>query len=140
MDRPIVGVAGIVFKEGKVLLGKRKGSHGAGTWGFPGGKLELNEGLEACFERELFQETGIRAKNLRLGPFTNDIFEKEKAHYITLYILADYDSGEPKVMEPDKCEKWEWHYFSSLPQPLFLPIQNLIRQGYCPFSGSIRSK
>jgi len=133
MDRPIIGVAGIVVKESKVLLGKRKSELGKGSWGFPGGKLEFNETLNGCLERELLEEAGIRAKNFSLAAFTNDIFEKEKAHYVTLYILADYVSGEPKIMEPDKCEKWEWRYWSSLPQPLFLPIQTLIKQGYCPF-------
>jgi 8-oxo-dGTP diphosphatase len=38
--RPKVGVGIIVLQEGKVLLGKRKNSHGEGTWAFGGGHLE----------------------------------------------------------------------------------------------------
>jgi 8-oxo-dGTP diphosphatase len=132
MERPIIGVAGIIVKEQKILLGKRKSELGKGTWGFPGGKLEFNETLEACLNRELLEETSLIVPNCHLATFTNDIFEKEKAHYVTLYLRAYYESGEPKIMEPDKCEKWEWFYWCSLPRPLFLPIENLLKQGYDP--------
>lgn len=37
-------------------------------------------------------------------------------------------SGEVKVMESDKCEKWEWFDWYKLPQPFFLPIQNLLQK------------
>ena len=45
MERPGVGLATIVMKlkEKEVLLGKRIGSHGEGTWAFPGGHIELFE-------------------------------------------------------------------------------------------------
>ncbi|MEK6841001.1 MAG: DNA mismatch repair protein MutT, partial [Nanoarchaeota archaeon] len=32
-----VGVGVMIFKNGKILLSKRKGSHGAGEYAFPGG-------------------------------------------------------------------------------------------------------
>jgi 8-oxo-dGTP diphosphatase len=35
-------------------------------------------------------------------------------------------SGEPKVLEPHKCEYWEWFEWESLPEPLFAPIQTLV--------------
>ncbi len=104
--RPLVGVAVIVIKDNKVLLGKRKNSHGSGTWQFPGGHLEFNESIKDCARRELFEETGIKIKNIRFGPYTNDVFQKEKKHYITLFVVADYDSGVLKLKEPEKCEKW----------------------------------
>ncbi len=40
----------------------------------------------------------------RLGPYTNDVFQKEKKHYITLFVVADYDSGVLELKEPEKCE------------------------------------
>lgn len=61
------------------------------------------------------------------------MFKKEGKHYITLSIISEYDSGEVKVMEPEKCEKWEWFEWNNLPQPLFIPIQNLLKQNYNPF-------
>ena len=40
MKRVQVGVGVFVKRNGKILVGKRKGSHGAGTWALPGGHLE----------------------------------------------------------------------------------------------------
>lgn len=129
----MIGIGVIVIKNNKVLLGKRKNSHGEGSWCFPGGHLEFNEEIEECGKREVLEETGIKIKNIKLGPFTNDIFKKEGKHYVTLFLTADYDSGKVRVMEPDKFEKWEWFEWGKLPKPLFLPIQNLLKQKFNPF-------
>ena len=60
MKRPSVGVGVFVYNmDGKILLGKRKGAHGAGEWSLPGGHLEFNESFERCCEREVMEETGI---------------------------------------------------------------------------------
>lgn len=131
-NHPRVGVGIIVKKGGKVLLGKRKGSHGEGTWSFPGGHLDFGEELEECVRRELAEETGLTARNIRFGAVTNDLFRAEGKHYVTLFMVADHEAGEPKALEPDKCEKWEWFEWQKLPKPLFLTIENLLRQGFRP--------
>ncbi len=128
--RPIVGVGVIVVKEGKVLLGKRRGSHGVGSWQFPGGHLELNESVQECARREVWEEAGIEIRNIKPGPFTNDIFEQEDKHYVTLFVIAEYAGGSIQVKELEKCERWEWFEWESLPYPLFLPIQNLLKLGF----------
>jgi 8-oxo-dGTP diphosphatase len=125
--RPKIGIAAVVLKDGKFLLGKRKGSHGAGAYGFPGGHLEMGETWEGCASRELTEETGLTASKFRFVGVTNDIFSSDK-HYITIFMLALDVSGEPKVLEPDKCEGWEWHSWKeigNLPMSVFLPIENL---------------
>jgi 8-oxo-dGTP diphosphatase len=122
---PRVGVSVIIVRDGKVLMGKRKGSHGSGTWSFPGGHLEYNEHLFVCAAREVFEETGMSLVKGMQGPFTSDHFKEEDLHYITLYIEAEA-VGEPELREPDKFEKWEWFPTDSLPSPLFLCVQNLL--------------
>ena len=129
-NRPYIGVAVIVVRDGRVLLGKRRNAHGAGTWQFPGGHLEYGESIEACARRELFEETGLSIVSLRMGPFTNDVFEHEKKHYVTLFVIADQTTGDARVKEPDKCERWGWYRWSEMPQPHFLPIANLLNQGF----------
>jgi 8-oxo-dGTP diphosphatase len=126
--RPLIGVAVIVIKDDRVLLGKRKNAHGADTWAFPGGHLEFNESIPDCAVREVSEETGLSIKNLRFGPYTNDIFTAENKHYVTLFVIADHDSGTPQVKEPHKCERWEWSPWPPKLKPIFLPIQNLLKQ------------
>jgi 8-oxo-dGTP diphosphatase len=129
-----VGVGVYIRKDGKILLGKRKNSHGEGKWCPPGGHLEFGESFEECAKREAFEETGLKIKNVRFGTVTNDIFKDEGKHYITIAMIADHEEGEAKVMEPDKCDRWEWFSWSeeSLPE-LFLPNHNALKQGFDPF-------
>ena len=134
MERPKVGVGVIILRGNKVLMHKRKGAHGIGTWGFPGRHLEFLETPEDCAVRETLEDCGLNVKNPRRAPiFTNDVHDKEGKHYITLYVIAEYDSGEAKIMESEKCERWDWFSWEELPQPLFIPIVNLLKQGYNPF-------
>jgi len=128
-----LGVWVIVRKDGKILVGKRKNALWNSTWGFPWWNLEFNETVEECAIRETMEETGIKIKNIRMGPFTNDIFYEEKKHYITLFVICDYNEGEVQIMEPEKCEKWERVERENLYTPLFLPIEKIKKQGFHPF-------
>lgn len=92
--------------------------------------MELNESIEDCAKREVFEETVLSIKNLHRATFTNDIFEKEKKHYVTLFVLSEYDSGKLQLKEPDKCEKWDWFNWNKFPEPLFLSLKNLLDQGF----------
>ena len=96
-----VGVGVIIVRDGRLLLGERTGSHGSGTWALPGGHLRFGESIEDCARRELLEETGIVVNNVKQVAFTNDIFEKDRLHYITLFVEAAKWSGRPVVMEPE---------------------------------------
>jgi len=135
-----VGVGILVLRDGKVLLGRRRGSHGAGTWSAPGGRLEYGETIEACAHRELLEETGLELGPSERGPYTSDVFDEVRQHYLTAFVLAPHTSGEPATLEPDKCEGWAWFDWSALPEPLFAPLQSLRDTGFVPpFSGLARS-
>lgn len=129
---PRVGVAVIVMRNNKILLGRRRGAHGAGTWALPGGHLEFGETVAQCAAREVLEETGLQIDEIQLGPYTNDVFAAEHKHYITLIALAPCRSGEPQPLEPDKCEGWYWFGWDEFPQPLFQPLQTLRDSGFKP--------
>jgi 8-oxo-dGTP diphosphatase len=131
---PRVGVGVILIRDGRVLLGKRRNAHGAGSWQFPGGHLEFGETIAACARREVREETGLQLGPVRLGPYTNDVFAAEGRHYVTLYAIALAPQGEPEVLEPGKCACWQWFGWSRLPDPLLLPLRNLLAQGFDPLS------
>lgn len=124
---PKVGVGIIVIKDGKVLMGKRKGAHGEDTWSVPGGHLEFNESWEDCAYRECFEETGVKTKNHVFVGATNDIFSKENKHYITIYVKGEHFDGEPSLTEPDKFVEVGWFDVYNLPSPRFIPLDNLLK-------------
>lgn len=130
--RPKVGVAAIIVRDGKMLLGKRKGSHGEGDWCFPGGHLECGETVEDCALREAMEETGLKIRVTGRAPFTDDFFRKDSKYYITLFVVAKIESGVLENREPHKCLGWEWFSWDKLPNPLFLPIRNLLATGFDP--------
>ena len=62
MDKQIkIAVNIFVVRDGLILLGKRKGAIGDGTWCLPGGHLEYMESLTEAAKRELKEETGLEA-------------------------------------------------------------------------------
>lgn len=114
LERPLVTIGVMVLKEGRVLLGRRKGSVGAGEWGFPGGHLELGETFEEGIARELKEEVAIQVKDLRPICVAN-IQRYLPKQYIYNGFIADWVSGDPQLMEPEKCEGWGWYPLDDLP-------------------------
>ena len=129
MNNPRVGVATVIKNSNKVLLGLRKGELGTNTWAPPGGKLDMLEEIKDCAIRELKEETNLTTTDdsLKLIGVTNDIFNND-IHYITIYYMVESYFGKLKVMEPDKCEEWKWFDHKNLPDNLFLPFKNLIKE------------
>jgi 8-oxo-dGTP diphosphatase len=119
-----VGVAVFVIKDSQFLMGKRKGSHGAGTWHVPGGGLEYGESFAAAAEREVFEETGMLIKNVAVLKITNDFFEQEDKHYITIWLSADWVANYPAIKEPEKCSAIGWFDGDTKPEPLLQPCWN----------------
>jgi 8-oxo-dGTP diphosphatase len=132
VNSPLVGVGVIVLKDGRVLLGERRGSHGAGTWALPGGHLDFGESVESCAKRETLEETGLALDRVALGPFSNEAFIVSGKHYVTLFVIAACPNGEPTVMEPHKCARWAWFPWDAMPAPLFTPLDRLRATGFHP--------
>ena len=121
-----VGVAVIIMRQNTILLGERIGAHGANTWATPGGHLEFGESVEQCAIREVCEETGLNVSKVTKLDFTNDFFSAENKHYITLYVKADYEGGEPVLNEPNNCIQWRWCDINNLPSPLFTSLKNYL--------------
>jgi len=122
-----LGVAVMIRNtKGLVLLGKRKGSEGEGTWGAPGGSVDPRETIEQCARRETFEETGILlTKRIEPVGWNETLFESGK-RYVTLYMDSFVDSAEPELREPDKCSEWRWFHPLDLPSPLFEPLSRYV--------------
>ena len=116
--QPKVGVGVMIVKNGSVLLGQRKGSHGEGEYAFPGGHLEYMESFEHCARRETLEECGIVIEHIRFQ-FLANVNTYAPRHYVHVGLLADWKSGTPEVLEPEASGPWEWYDLEHLPQPLF---------------------
>lgn len=70
-----------------------------GTWQFPGGHLEMGESLIACAERETLEETGLKVKGLKVVAVTNDVFDAQTKHYVTVFVLCqrENENEQPQV-------------------------------------------
>lgn len=132
LNRPQVGVGVFVMREGKFLMGWRKASHGANTWTLPGGHIEYGETPEQASARETEEETAVKIANVCFAAITNDIFEEEQKHYITLWLTSDWESGEPVITEPEKYVDQQWFDFDNLPEPLFLGWDELLKSEFMP--------
>lgn len=128
-ERPRVGVGVIVERviegEVRVLLMRRRGPTGTGTWCNPGGHLEGGERIEACAAREVLEETGVTIGDVAFHAVTNDIFPDTNQHYVTLWVRAAYASGEPTPNVREATEAG-WFAPAALPSPRFLPLENLL--------------
>ncbi|MBI5126178.1 MAG: NUDIX domain-containing protein [Candidatus Taylorbacteria bacterium] len=124
-ERPKVGIGVMIIKDNKVLLGKRKGSHGEGEYAWPGGHMEYMESFQDCAKRETLEETGIQIHNVRFLRLMN-LKTYAPKHYVDIGLIADWKSGEPEIMEPEKIEEWNWYDINELPEPLFSSIPSYI--------------
>jgi len=90
------------------------------------------ESWAECAARETMEEAGVEVRNLRFAGVTNDLFRDEGKHYNTIFIICEWESGEPRICEPEKCGGWQWVLWHEMPQPCFSPINELKKQGFKP--------
>ena len=123
--RPLVGVGVLVMRGDKVLLGRRRGAHGAGCYAAPGGHAELGESLADTARREVREECGLEIEAIRLLSVGTYLWDGDR-HYIDIDLVAEAPIGQPRNLEPTKCDGWAWYALDALPSPLFVVTQQMI--------------
>jgi len=109
-SHPRVGVAAVVLRDNQVLLVQRGREPGKGSWGLPGGMLELGESLAEGARREVMEECGVE---IEVGPLVA-VFEpmqrdedgRLRFHYVVVDYLARYLSGEPRAGDDADDARW----------------------------------
>lgn len=97
---PVVGVGGVVVREGRVLLIRRGKEPLYGRWVVPGGTVELGETLQQALVREMREETDLEVEPLEvLSVF--DRIERKDGRVVYHYVIVDYlcrsPSGEARA-------------------------------------------
>ncbi|MEZ4293417.1 MAG: (deoxy)nucleoside triphosphate pyrophosphohydrolase [Polyangiaceae bacterium] len=101
--RQVLVAAGVVLRGARVLLTQRKvGSHLAGAWEFPGGKVEPDEDPKATVARELREELGIEVE---VGDIVEVTFHRypEKS-VLLLFYEASLAPGSPEPRPLDVAD------------------------------------
>lgn len=119
------GVVGVtIFKDGKVLIGKRTrtASHGKSEYSFPGGHMEFNESFEESIKRETLEESGVKIKNIKFSCVVNITIY----NVILIGLIANWEKGRPRSLPDENIGDWDWYSLDNLPSPLFYPTKILI--------------
>ncbi len=96
--------AGLVFREGKLLITQRfAAAHLGGKWEFPGGKREDGETFEACLARELHEELGIIVEVGRLLESLTHAYPEKTVHL--KFFKCRLLQNEPQAIG---CPAFEW--------------------------------
>jgi 8-oxo-dGTP diphosphatase len=114
---PLLGVGGIVFVDGKVLLVERGKPPLEGLWSLPGGLVETGERLEDAVVREVFEETGLRVAAHSLATVFERIMPdaagRAEYHYVLVDFYCTLLGGD--VRAGDDSSRAEWFDLSAHP-------------------------
>lgn len=110
-ERPSVTVDIIIINDGKVLLVRRGGHPCIGKLAFPGGFVEMNEDVYTAAARELFEETGLKAKSLRQLRVASEPNRDPRTRIITVPFLAEIEDAS-KLCAGDDAMSAKWYSFS----------------------------
>ncbi len=137
----------------EVLLIRRAGEvrNEAGWWSKPGGGVKFGETAEKAMIREMKEELDIEVEIVGYLPHTNHIINptspnrlrgtgtggEKIEHWVALNFIAKIKSGQPKNMEPHKCDKIGWFAMDSLPEKITQttaePIKNYLEGKFLEF-------
>ena len=113
---PLLGVGGIVFAEGRILLVERGKPPLEGYWSLPGGLVETGERLEDAVAREVFEETGLRVSAESMATVFERIMPDAEGRPEYHYVLVDFYckvlGGDLRA--GDDSRRAEWFDLSAL--------------------------
>jgi 8-oxo-dGTP diphosphatase len=116
---PVIVAAGVLVERGRVLLTQRKkGSHLAGAWEFPGGKVEPGEDPRDALERELREETGIEV--IVGDPIEVTFHAYPEKSVLLLFFAVTRRDGSPEPRPIDVAAVL-WAATDALDEALFPP-------------------
>jgi 8-oxo-dGTP diphosphatase len=126
-----VGVGAVIVDEdGRVFLARRgpKAKNERGLWEFPGGSVEFGETLVHTLQREMEEEYGIQIRVGALLDVFDHILPEEGQHWVSPTYLCEIVTGEPRILEPEKCTEIGWFQPDEIPGDLTLITRNNVEQ------------
>jgi ADP-ribose pyrophosphatase YjhB (NUDIX family) len=104
-QNPAPTVSVLVVDGDRVLLGRRGGSPGEGTWSLPSGYVDFDEDFLTTALRETKEETGL---DVEVSTVVNVVssFVSPRFHFLGIYVLARLIGGE--LLAGDDLEAVDW--------------------------------
>ena len=123
MKKPSITVDGVIIKNGKILLVKRRNEPFKGKWALPGGFVEYGETVEKAVLREVKEETGMDAKIKKLVGVYSDPARDPRGHTISIVFLLE---GEGDAIAGDDAIEAKFFDLNELP-PLAFDHEKIIK-------------
>ena len=101
-SEPLVDVTAAVIggPDGRILVCSRpKGTHMAGKWEFPGGKIEQGETAETCIRREIREELGME---IAVGPVLTVMEHDYGIKYVRVTFFLAVSDDAPTAKDGQK--------------------------------------
>ena len=120
-----------VDEKGRILMGKRSDNH---MWGYSGGSVEIDEYVEDCAKRELYEEMGLIADEIEFffinsGPETHYIYPNgDEVSNVEIIFICRKWHGDLKMQDG---EMEETRFFSTEEIDMNIvspPIRPVIRE------------
>lgn len=128
-------VAGVMIKQGKVLLTQRKAEDSYGLlWEFPGGKVKKGEGLREALQRELKEELDI---DVEVGMVFEMVFFPYQDNLI--FLLSFHCLIKKGTLRPLGCHALKWVTLKELKKLSMPPADDPIRKRLFAFEKSLFS-
>ncbi|HUF87114.1 MAG TPA: NUDIX hydrolase [Thermohalobaculum sp.] len=106
---PVLAALAVLVEDGRVLLVRRANPPDAGLWGYPGGRVEPGETVFAAAERELAEETGVRAEAREFLTIV-DVIRRERGalshHFALVAVLCARRAGDPVAADDVSEAAW----------------------------------
>lgn len=117
----------ILIKNGKTLLSRRFNTGWMnGKYSLIAGHLDGNEKVSDAMLREALEEAGIKIEKEDLKPVKVLHRNSKEREYMDFFFITKKWKGEPKIMEPNKCDDMSWFPLASLPKNTLQYVKDVI--------------
>lgn len=123
-QNPAVGVAGIVLRDEKILLGQRLGSY-EGKWCIPCGYVEWGEGVYMAAQREYKEETGLNIE-IQSVYTVHSNFHNPEQYTVGIWFLVEEKGGVLQAF--DDLTDVGFFTFEDIPELAFPTDEIVIHQ------------